>query len=577
MMQSLNPLRRGFSTKRESTMIPKAKGIGFARTSGIPEIIEKWGRGPFLKTCIGLGVMTAGLGVGTESILFTSMLGLPSLTFTVMGIRDMTQKQHTILRNFPVLGRVRYLFEAVRPEIRQYFIESDTELAGPFSRENRSLIYQRAKGDLDTQPFGTKLDVYAPGYQWMQHSIYTKPRCEGYRVTIGNTPGITYDAALFNISALSFGAISKNAILALNKAAKRGRFYHNTGEGGVSPYHLEPGGDIVWNIGTGYFSCRDNKTGKFDPALFQTVVSSNPQIKMIEIKLSQGAKPGLGGLLPAQKITQEIADTRGIPVGEDCHSPASHTAFSNARELIRFASELRNTSRLPVGIKLCIGNPREFAEIVYAMREADTYLDFVTVDGGEGGTGAASYEHINNAGMPMYDGLYIVSSLLIGAGIKDKVKVIAAGKVFSGFTLYRTLALGADLCNSARGFMFALGCISSLKCHTNKCPTGVATQDKTLMDGLVVGDKAERVYQFQRKTMDALLDMVASAGLNSPAELDSSFVMVRTSTGGGAATYEKLKNPLMTGELLSPPAPGREDHYIRQVWRSAEKSMQGLR
>lgn len=527
----------------------------------MPDFIEKWGRGPFIKTCGGLALTTVAVGVGFNSVLGAAVVGVPSALFAMVGFRDMSQTHHSILRNFPVLGHVRYVFESIRPEIRQYFVEGDQE-AAPFSRENRTLVYQRAKGDVETVPFGTRKNVYETGYEWLNHSMFPVPKCEHARVLIGGT----YSSALLNVSAMSFGAISANAVLALNTAAKMGGFSHNTGEGGASPFHLQPGGDVVWNVGTGYFGARNKVTGKFDPQEFAKT-ASNPSIKMIEIKLSQGAKPGEGGILPGAKVTPEIALTRGVELGQDCVSPSAHSAFGDAEGLILFAQELRKLSGgKPIGFKLCVGNAVEFAQVCKAMVDLEQYVDFITVDGKEGGTGAAPSEYSNHVGTPLIEGLYIVHNLLVGAGLRDRVKVIASGKIFSGFGMFRAVALGADVCNSARGMMFALGCIQSLKCHTNKCPVGVATQDKQLQLGLVVPDKAERVARFQQKTVASFLHLCASAGVDHPSKLNSSHLMIKTSKHG-FAPYSELNPPLERGELLQ--AHPTRAHPLRVSWNEA--------
>jgi len=424
---------------------------------------------------------------------------------------DLAQRRHSLLRNYPVLAHLRWLFEGVRPEIRQYLIESDADLI-PFSRDQRSLVYQRAKGERDSRPFGTKLDVYSDGYAWLMHSIVPRilppknsANAEGahdFRVTIGG-PGCTqpYSSSIINISAMSFGSLSANAILALNKGAKAGGFAHDTGEGSISRYHREHGGDLIWQIGSGYFGCRA-ADGGFDADLF-AAQASDPQVKMIELKLSQGAKPGHGGVLPAAKISPEIAAARGIPMGHDCISPAAHSTFDTPLTLIHFIARLRELSAgKPVGFKLCVGHPWEFMAIVKAMLETGIAPDFIVVDGKEGGTGAAPIEFSNHIGMPLADGLSFVRSTLTGAGLGNQIKLGASGKRISAFDIVWSMALGADWCNIARGFMFALGCIQAQACHTNHCPVGVTTQDKLRQRALVVADKAPRVANFHRNTME---------------------------------------------------------------------------
>jgi glutamate synthase domain-containing protein 2 len=446
------------------------------------------------------------------------------------GLYDVVQKRHTILRMFPVIGHVRWIAELIRPEIRQYVVESDEE-AAPFSRSQRSLVYQRAKGDAGEHPFGTLMDVYRDGYEFIGHSTLPVPAAdpESFRITIGGEQcAKPYSASVFNISAMSFGAISANAIRALNAGAKRGGFSHDTGEGSISPYHLEMGGDIVWEVASGYFGCR-TADGHFDPVRFAEQAKAD-QVKMIEIKLSQGAKPGHGGVLPAAKVTPEIAKTRGVPLGQDCVSPPRHSAFSTPLEMMGFITQLRQLSGgKPVGFKLCIGHPWEFMAMVKAMLETGVTPDFVVVDGAEGGTGAAPTEFSDHIGAPMREGLLFVHNVLVGAGLRDKVKLGVAGKVVSAFDIVSVLAIGADWANAARGFMFALGCVQSVQCNTNRCPTGVATQDAGRQAALYVPDKTERVYNFHRLTLRALSDMLAAAGLNHPDQLGPHHLVRRVS------------------------------------------------
>lgn len=457
-----------------------------------------------------------------------SLLLFIVLPLIFMGLYDMYQSKRTIRRNFPLLGRMRYLLESLGPEMRQYFIETDLE-GKPFNRLQRSIVYQRSKKENDTQPFGTQLDVYNEGYEWINHSIRAisfSQIDENPRVRIGSSQcEKPYDAALFNISAMSYGSLSKNAILALNAGAKIGQFYHNTGEGGLSDYHLS-GGDVVWNIGTGYFSCR-TEDGKFNYEAFAERASKE-QVKMIEIKFSQGAKPGHGGILPKEKVTDEIARIRMVSKGHDIVSPPTHSAFTTPLELMDFVKQLRKGSGgKPVGMKICIGNKSEFLSICKAMVETQTYLDFITVDGGEGGTGAAPQEYSDHVGMPLRDALAFVYDALNGFGLKDQIKIICSGKVITGFDIIRNLSLGADLCNSARGMMFALGCIQALECHANTCPTGVATQDSELMKGLVPEEKSVRVARFQKETVKSAMDLMASAGIHHPDDVDRNVVSTR--------------------------------------------------
>jgi glutamate synthase domain-containing protein 2 len=452
------------------------------------------------------------------------------LPFILIGYVDMFQKKQSIRRNFPLIGNFRYFFEMIRPEINQYFVESNID-GRPFSRETRSIVYQRAKGAIDTIPFGTQHHVYAPNYEWVEHSIYPAEHLhEDPRVIIGSSLcKQKYAAAHLNISAMSYGSLSPNAVASLNKGAKLGNFYHNTGEGGLTPYHLQNGGDITWQIGTGYFGCRDKKTGLFDANLFQEKALL-PQVKMIEIKLSQGAKPGHGGILPKEKLTQEIANIRGVEMGKDVISPPHHTAFQNAYGLIAFVQRLRDLSGgKPIGFKMCVGRKIEFLDIVKAMKETNIFPDFITVDGAEGGTGAAPLEFSNSIGTPLNEGLSFVTRTLQEFDLKKEIRVIASGRVITGFDIYSKLALGADICNSARGMMFALGCIQALRCNTNKCPTGVATQEPELYRGLDITDKSVRVARYQAGTIKSFLEIVAATGLKSPSEISPEMVFRRIS------------------------------------------------
>ena len=457
----------------------------------------------------------------------------------LVGLFDMFQKSHTIRRIYPVLGHFRYALESVRPEIQQYFVETETS-GTPISREFRSLAYQRAKGVRDTRPFGTIFDVNRPGYEWLNHSLVPKHATElAPRVKFGGEECTQpYEASPLNISAMSYGALSKNAIMALNKGAKIGGFSHNTGEGSLSPYHLEHGGDIVWQIGTGYFGCR-NAEGDFDADLFSEN-SQRESVKMIEIKLSQGAKPGHGGILPAAKLTEEIARIRHVPMGSDVVSPPAHTAFSTPRGLLEFVAQLRKLSGgKPVGFKLCIGRRDEFLAICKAMLDMQVYPDFITVDGGEGGTGAAPTEMTNSIGTPLRDALIFVNNALIGCGLRDKMRLIASGKMFSAFHIVRAIALGADTVNSARGMMLALGCIQARACNTDECPTGIATQNASRNKGLVVVNKAERVANFQRETVANAAELIAAAGLDSLDELRPQHINRRVQ-GTVVKTYADL-------------------------------------
>ena len=484
---------------------------------------------------------------------------------TLVGIHDLIQTRHAILRNYPIAAHLRFIFEEVRPELRQYFFEGDKD-GTPFSRDRRAIVYQRAKMVLDVRPFGTQYDVYATGYEWMSHSIAPRPVSkEPFRIMIGDTEcSKPYSASVFNISAMSFGALSANAIRALNGGAKLGGFAHDTGEGGYSPYHREMGGDIIWEIGSGYFGCR-NPDGTFNADKFAEA-ASNEQIKMVELKLSQGAKPGHGGVLPAPKVSPEIAQTRGVPVGEDCVSPSSHSAFTTPVEMMKFIAEMRRLSGgKPAGFKLCIGHEWEFLAICKAMLETGIYPDFIVVDGKEGGTGAAPMEFVDHIGKPMRQGLYAVHNALIGIGARHRIKIGAAGKIITAFDIIRALALGADWCNAARGFMFAVGCIQSQSCHTDRCPTGVATQDPTRQRALVVPDKMQRVANFHRATLHELAEMTAAAGLDHPREFKPIHISRRISPSE-VVTFADIFPPLIENELVT----GSAHPRWKQFWEMAD-------
>ncbi len=505
-------------------------------------------RNAFILISVILMTFILSTAIFSPIILWSLVLFLPLI---IIGFIDLAQKKHSIKRNFPLVGNLRYLLEKVRPEIMQYFVETDTE-GRPINRIFRSIIYQRAKNVNDTAPFGTQMDVYELGYEWMEHSIYAKTLTRDIdlpRVLIGSAAcKKKYSASLFNISAMSFGSLSKNAILALNKGAKMGNFAHNTGEGGISTYHLENGGDLIWQIGTGYFGCRDGN-GKFNPEMF-SVNASLDNVKMIELKISQGAKPGHGGILPANKNTPEIASIRGVEPYSEIDSPSSHSAFTNPEELMNFLQSLRNLSGgKPVGFKLCIGKKHEFIDICKAMISTGIKPDFITVDGGEGGTGAAPVEFSNSLGMPLRDGLAFVYDSLVGYDLKKDIKLIAAGKIFTGFHLAKVMALGADLCNSARGMMLALGCIQALQCNTNKCPVGVATQDKSLIKGLDPEDKAVRVYNYQRATMRSFTELLAATGLHNPDELMRCHIYRRV-TMNKVMQYDEIYPEISVGAYL---------------------------
>ena len=482
----------------------------------------------------------------------------------LLGIYDSCQRSHAVIRNFPVVGRARYWMEAIRPEIQQYFVESDTS-GRPFNRELRSVIYQRAKVATDTRPFGTIRDLHEVGSEWIAHSLTPKhPPEEEPRILIGEGRcEQPYAASRLNVSAMSFGSLSKNAIHALNGGAKLGGFAHNTGEGGISPYHLEPGGDLIWQIGTGYFGCR-TPDGGFHPDEFKRKARLE-SVKMIEIKLSQGAKPGHGGILPATKVTAEIAEIRGVPPGIDVLSPPYHRAFSNPKGLLDFVARLRELSGgKPVGFKLCVGRRSEFLSICKAMVETEILPDFITVDGAEGGTGAAPMEFSKSIGMPLTDGLLFVHNALLGCDLRSRIRVICSGKIVTGFNMVQRMAIGADMCNSARPMMFALGCIQALKCNTNHCPVGVATQDPDLVRGLDVADKKERVYNYHRHTIDSLLEILGAAGLSHPDELQPHHIQRRVSPTE-VKDYARIYHQLEPGQLLSSPPP----ESLAEAWAAA--------
>jgi glutamate synthase domain-containing protein 2 len=475
-----------------------------------------------------------------------ALLGLAGV---VTGVHDVRQARHSVLRNYPVIGHLRFLLEAIRPEMRQYFIEGDNE-AAPFSRQQRSLVYQRAKGDSDKRPLGTQLDVHAEGYEWINHSLQpTTLASHDFRVVVGPGCAQPYDASIFNISAMSFGALSGAAIRALNGGAARGNFAHDTGEGSISEHHRAMGGDLVWEVASGYFGCR-NEDGSFSDELFAKN-ARDPQVKMIELKLSQGAKPGHGGVLPGAKVSPEIAAARGVPIGVDCISPARHGAFTNPVEMLRFIARLRELSGgKPTGFKFCVGHPWEWFALAKAMLETGLLPDFIVVDGAEGGTGAAPLEFADHVGAPLQEGLLLVHNTLVGLNLRDRIRIGCAGKVVSAFDIARMMALGADWCNAARGFMFALGCIQSQACHTDRCPTGVATQDPLRQKALVVPTKIERVSSFHRNTLVALKELVQAAGLQHPREITANHVVRRV----GAGQVKLLANTLpfvQPGQLLA--------------------------
>ncbi len=502
------------------------------------------------------------------------------LPLVLLGVYDLAQSRRSLLRNYPIIGHIRYMLEFVRPEMRQYFLESDSD-AAPFSRSQRSLVYQRAKGDSDLRPFGTLLDVRAEGYEWVNHAMVpTTLASHDFRVWIGGTPeqaagrdaasGLCtqpYHASVFNISAMSFGSLSANAILSLNAGARQGSFAHDTGEGSISVHHRRHGGDLIWEVGSGYFGCR-SEDGRFDPDRF-VVNARAPQVKMIELKLSQGAKPGHGGVLPGAKVTPEIADARGIPVGVDCVSPSAHSAFSTPIELMQFIARLRTLSGgKPTGFKLCIGHPWEWFAIVKAMLQTDITPDFIVIDGAEGGTGAAPVEFTNHVGSPLQEGLLLVHNTLRGVGLRNRIRIGCAGKVISAFDIARMMALGADWCNSARGYMFALGCVQAQTCHTGNCPTGVTTQDPLRQKSLVVADKSRRVFNYHAMTLHALKEMVQAAGLEHPSDISAHHIVRRSTNGKVHSLAQLVLTQVHDGALLQSDLSGLPLIY-RMSWPQA--------
>lgn len=468
----------------------------------------------------------------------------------LLGLWDMIQPGNSILRNYPVIGHGRSLMEELRPKIQQYFIESDVD-GRPFNRINRTLVYARSHKGLDTTPFGTQQNVYAEGYEWMHHSIaalnihdMTIPR-----VKVGGAQCTQpYESSLLNISAMSYGSLSNAAVEALNGAAKIGAFAHNTGEGGISPYHLSQGGDLIFQFGTGYFGCRD-ADGRFSSERFAEQ-AARPQVKMIEIKLSQGAKPGHGGILPAAKITREIAEIRHVAMDKDVISPPYHTAFNTPLELVHFIEHLRTLSDgKPIGFKLCVGAKHEFLAICKAMQITGIKPDFISVDGAEGGTGAAPVEFSDSVGMPFREGLAFVRNALEGFALENDIKIIASGKIVTGFDMVRAFALGADICYSARAMLLALGCIQALECNRNTCPTGITTHNKSLVAGLFVSDKKVKVAEYHRHTIHVFMELLAASGVEHPADLDRSMIYRRLNMYE-SQPYSTIYPYIPTGSLL---------------------------
>ncbi|MBU3030083.1 FMN-binding glutamate synthase family protein [Paracoccus marinaquae] len=510
----------------------------------------------YLPFVIAILMMPLGYALTGPAPVFGTVVALLGLAGTLTGIYDLIQTQHALMRNYPLSSRMRYLLEHFRPEIRQYFVEDD-HAETPFSREQRAVVYRRSKGIEGVRPFGTLHDVYSDGYEWLNHALATTSLdSQDFRIRIGG-PDCTrpYDSSVVNISGMSYGALSPNAIEALNRAARAGGFAHTTGEGSISRYH-RMGGDLVWQIGSGYFGCRD-VNGKFDPGSFAENAADDA-VKMIEIKLSQGAKPGHGGILPGPKVTEAIAEARGVPVGVACVSPSSHSAFSTPRQLCDFIARLRDLAGgKPVGLKMCVGHPWEWFALAKAFHATGIAPDFIVVDGGEGGTGAAPVEFADHKGAPLRDGLMLVHNTLVGVGLRDRIKLVASAKIITAFDICRISALGADSVNMARGFMFAIGCIQAQSCHTGKCPTGITTQDPDRYRALVVPNKAERAARFHAATMHALKEACESSGLEHPDQFTPHHLMIRTSpreVRSAASLYDWLAPGVLLSEASAHPA-----------------------
>jgi glutamate synthase domain-containing protein 2 len=515
------------------------------------------------------GILVFGLLIPFDTplqMVFVTLFALCILAVAI-GVWDILQTKHSLRRNYPILANIRFGLEKIRPEIRQYFLESDTDGA-PYNRSKRAVAYQRAKGSLDKRPFGTQQNIYGDNFEWINHSIAPVPvNGHDFRVHVGGAEcKQPYALSLFNVSAMSFGALSANAIRALNKGAKLGGFAHDTGEGSISRYHREFGGDLIWELGSGYFGCR-NDDGSFCAEKFAAQAAS-PQVKMIEIKLSQSAKPGHGGVLPGPKVSPEIAAARGVPMGVDCISPAHHSAFASPLEMMHFIARLRELSGgKPVGFKLCIGHPWEFMAICKAMVETGIRPDFIVVDGSEGGTGAAPLEFVDHVGTPLREGLVLAHNCLVGVGLRRVIRLGASGRVVTAFDMARLIALGADWCNAARGFMFALGCVQAQSCHTDRCPTGVATQNTWRQRAIVVDDKAERVRQFHDHTLAALAELVGAAGLAQPADLTPMHILRRISPSE-VKSFAEIYTFLDAGELIA----GTRNSQYAQQWAMADTS-----
>ncbi|MGW4517828.1 FMN-binding glutamate synthase family protein [Streptomyces sp. NPDC004393] len=507
-----------------------------------------------------LGALAAAVGISP----YWWLVALPLIFVGMLGVWDLVQRRHSVLRNYPVLGHARFLMERIRPELQQYFIERNYD-GRPFDRDVRSIVYERAKGTDAEEPYGTERDVYQAGYEFLVPSMAPRPVPENPpRVRIGGPDcGRPYEMALLNVSAMSFGSLSANAVLALNGGAAAGGFAQDTGEGGLSEYHLRPGGDLVWEIGTGYFGCR-TQDGDFDAAEFADK-AAHENVKCVSLKLSQGAKPGIGGVLPGAKVNAEIARVRDVPQGRTVVSPPYHRVFSTPRELVRFVARMRELSGgKPAGFKLCVGSRRQFLAVCKAMLEEGTAPDFIVVDGAEGGTGAAPLEFADHVGTPLTEGLLTVHNVLVGTGLRDRVKVGASGKIASGTDLVKRMVQGADYGNAARAMMFAVGCIQAQRCHRNTCPTGVTTQDPRRARALHVPDKTARVQRFQEATVAGALQIMAAMGVTDPAQLRPHMLRRRVDPFT-ERSYEELYEWLQPGQLLAgPPASWAAD------WNAAD-------
>lgn len=535
-----------------------------------PKLLRR-GYQRFIKFAIGSILINVLGAIFWSPMILWSLVVLGPPLF--IGCVDLLQTKSSIRRNFPFLGNFRFILEDLGPELHQYFVENDQE-GRPFNREQRSVVYQRAKRQRDTRPFGTQMDTYETGYEWINHSIRPLESEETVsRVTVGGPDcKLPYSASIFNISAMSYGSLSDAAVLALNGGAKLGNFAHNTGEGGISSHHLKPGGDLIWQIGTGYFGCRDER-GNFDPKRFADK-SQMPSVKMVEIKISQGAKPGHGGILPGVKVTKEIAEVRGVEVGKDILSPGAHSAFGTPIELCHYIQQLRELSGgKPIGFKICVGKRREFMCIAKAFVKTGITPDFITVDGGEGGTGAAPVEFSNRLGCPLKEALIFVHNVLVGFGVRDRIRINASGRIITGFDLLSKLCIGADICSSARGMMFALGCIQALKCNSNECPTGVATQDPYLVRGLVATQKQHRVHHFHKKTVDAAKELLGAMGLNQTSQTRPWHLMRRTGPSEVkhyGEIFEYLEEGVLLDESTTP------ESFLRPLKAASAESFEAM-